>query len=59
MVGSVSPAMKKRIAVPARWVVKNKARSLMGKEIDWCFDEQTAAPRSACHPTDRMVEEAS
>lgn len=38
MVGSASPAMKKRIAVPAKWVVKNKIRSILGKEIEWCFD---------------------
>lgn len=37
MVGSAAPAMKKDIKVPAKWVIKNKIRSLMGKEIDWCF----------------------
>lgn len=37
MVGSAAPAMKKDIATPAKWVVKNKLRSLLGKEISWCF----------------------
>lgn len=35
MVGSASPAMKKRISVPAKWILKNKLRQLMGKDIDW------------------------
>ncbi len=38
MVGSASPAMKKRISVPAKWVLRNKIRVLQGKDIDWCFD---------------------
>lgn len=37
MVGSAAPAMKKDLASPAKWVIKNKLRSLMGKEISWCF----------------------
>lgn len=37
MVGSAAPAMKKRLRVPARWVLKNKVRSLLGKDIDWRF----------------------
>lgn len=35
MVGSASPAMKKRIAVPAIWIAKNKLRLLSGQDIDW------------------------
>ncbi|UZP67618.1 radical SAM protein [Desulfovibrio mangrovi] len=37
MVGSAAPAMKKDLATPAKWVIKNKLRSLMGKEINWRF----------------------
>lgn len=37
MVGSVAPAMKKRIAIPARWVLRNKLRLLAGKDIEWRF----------------------
>ncbi|WP_210772198.1 radical SAM protein [Pseudodesulfovibrio sp. zrk46] len=37
MVGSAAPAMKKDLATPAKWVVKNKIKTLLGKEIDWCF----------------------
>ena len=32
MIGSASPAMKKRIWVPLRWVLKNKLRVIMGKD---------------------------
>jgi MoaA/NifB/PqqE/SkfB family radical SAM enzyme len=32
MIGSASPAMKKRIATPLKWVVKNKLRVIFGKE---------------------------
>lgn len=35
MVGSAGPAMKKRIAIPARWVAENKLRTLLGKDISW------------------------
>jgi len=31
MIGSASPAMKKRVWVPAKWVVKNKLRTLRSK----------------------------
>jgi len=31
MIGSASPAMKKRIWVPLRWVLKNKLKVIMGK----------------------------
>lgn len=37
MVGSAAPAMRKRKDVPGKWVLKNKTRSLLGKEIDWCL----------------------
>ena len=31
MIGSASPAMKKRICIPAKWVLKNKLRMLVNK----------------------------
>lgn len=34
MIGSVSPAIKKNIRIPALWVLKNKLRLLMGKGVD-------------------------
>ncbi|MBF0329898.1 MAG: radical SAM protein [Nitrospirae bacterium] len=34
MVGSVAPVMKKHIHIPAKWVLKNKLRVMMGKEPD-------------------------
>ncbi|GBU08270.1 hypothetical protein AwDysgo_16010 [Bacteroidales bacterium] len=34
MVGTAAPVMKKYIKHPIKWVVKNKIRSLLGKEID-------------------------
>ncbi|HQO38340.1 MAG TPA: radical SAM protein [Candidatus Omnitrophota bacterium] len=33
MIGSVAPAMKKRMAVPAAWVMRNKLRMLLHKDI--------------------------
>jgi len=33
MVGTASPVMKKYIKYPGSWVIKNKLRSIMGKEI--------------------------
>lgn len=33
MIGTASPAMKKNLLKPTRWVIKNKLKSLMGKEI--------------------------
>ncbi|MFA5100813.1 MAG: radical SAM protein [Candidatus Omnitrophota bacterium] len=33
MIGSVAPAMKKNMSVPAAWVIRNKLRLLMNKEI--------------------------
>ena len=37
MVGSASPAMKKRISVPLKWIIKNKLRLLQKKDIEWCI----------------------
>jgi radical SAM protein with 4Fe4S-binding SPASM domain len=37
MVGTAAPVMKKYIAHPARWVVKNKIKSLMGRPV--CIDD--------------------
>jgi len=31
MIGSASPAMKKRIAIPLQWVIKNKLQAIFGK----------------------------
>ncbi len=39
MIGSASPAMKKRVWVPAMWVVKNKLRLLKNKEQKVCLDQ--------------------
>jgi len=33
MIGSVSPAMKKYIWIPTKWIIKNKIRLFLGKEI--------------------------
>ena len=41
MVGSVAPAMKKRLAIPAAWAIKNKIRSLLGQDIHWYFQDRT------------------
>jgi sulfatase maturation enzyme AslB (radical SAM superfamily) len=38
MIGSASPAMKKRIAVPAKWVLKNKLRMLKNRDKKNCLD---------------------
>ena len=39
MVGTASPVMKKYIKHPAKWVIKNKLRSMMGKDavLDKCW----------------------
>jgi len=37
MVGTAAPMMKKHIKHPLKWVLKNKAKSILGKEI--CTDE--------------------
>ena len=38
MIGSASPAMKKRIWIPAKWVVKNKLRMVKNKRQSICLD---------------------
>jgi radical SAM protein with 4Fe4S-binding SPASM domain len=38
MVGTAAPVMKKYITHPAKWVIKNKIRSLQGKPA--CIDKQ-------------------
>ena len=38
MIGSASPAMKKRVWVPAKWVVKNKLRMIKRGGDDICLD---------------------
>ena len=38
MVGCAAPAMKKRKDVPLKWILKNKARQLLKKDIEWCID---------------------
>jgi len=38
MVGSVSPAMKKRVWVPAFWIIKNKLKLMKGKGKDICLE---------------------
>lgn len=38
MIGSAAPAMKKRISVPAQWVLKNKLRMLVNKQGPNCLD---------------------
>jgi len=37
MIGSAAPVMKKYLKYPTNWVLKNKVRSLLGKEI--CIDD--------------------
>jgi radical SAM protein with 4Fe4S-binding SPASM domain len=37
MVGTAAPVMKKYIRYPTQWVIKNKIKSLLGKEI--CIDD--------------------
>lgn len=38
MIGSASPAMKKKITVPAKWVLKNKLKVLKNKNGKICLD---------------------
>ena len=38
MIGSASPAMKKKITVPLRWVLKNKAKVLLTRNGTVCLD---------------------
>lgn len=37
MIGSAAPVMKKYIKYPTKWVLKNKIKSMLGKEV--CIDE--------------------
>lgn len=37
MVGTAAPVMKKYIAHPTKWVVKNKIKSMLGKQV--CIDD--------------------
>lgn len=39
MIGSASPAMKKRITVPMQWVFKNKMRLLINSQRPCCLDQ--------------------
>ncbi len=38
MIGSAAPAMKKRISVPAKWVLKNKLKVMKSGGKDVCLD---------------------
>jgi MoaA/NifB/PqqE/SkfB family radical SAM enzyme len=38
MIGSASPAMKKRISVPLKWIVKNKLRMMKNRGKNICID---------------------
>ncbi|GBC60918.1 radical SAM protein [Desulfonema ishimotonii] len=44
MIGSASPAMKKRIGVPVRWIVKNKIRQMRQKDGEFCPDSVACLP---------------
>ena len=44
MIGSASPAMKKRVWVPAKWVLKNKLRIMNQRGKDICLDPIGAVP---------------
>ena len=44
MIGSASPAMKKRVWVPAKWVVKNKLRMIKRGRDDICLDSVGIKP---------------
>lgn len=44
MVGTSRPAMRKNILKPSIWVLKNKLRLLLGKDIIWDIDEIPAFP---------------
>lgn len=37
MIGSVAPAMKKDLLTPGLWVIKNKLRLAVGKDVDLCL----------------------
>jgi MoaA/NifB/PqqE/SkfB family radical SAM enzyme len=38
MIGSASPAMKKKLWIPAKWVLKNKLQSLIYSNSKFCID---------------------
>ena len=38
MIGSASPAMKKRVCVPAKWVMKNKLKMIKNRGQNICLD---------------------
>ena len=38
MVGSAAPAMKKRLHIPLRWIIRNKLRLLRKQDILWSVD---------------------
>jgi len=38
MIGSASPAMKERLSVPLKWVVKNKLRMIKNRRQSVCLD---------------------
>lgn len=37
MIGSVAPAMKKRLKVPIAWILRNKFKLLLGRELELCL----------------------
>ena len=47
MVGTAAPVMKKYIKHPAKWVIKNKLRSVIGKDavLDKCWHDVGQDPR--------------
>ena len=47
MVGTAAPVMKKYIKHPAKWVIKNKLRSVIGKDavLDKCWHNVGQDPR--------------
>lgn len=49
MIGSASPAMKKRISVPLKWVVKNKLKVLMKKGRKVILDPVGVNRENICH----------
>ncbi len=41
MIGSAAPAMKKRISIPLKWVIKHKLKMLKNKGQEICLDRVT------------------
>jgi len=39
MIGSAAPAMKKKISVPVKWIIRNKLKFLMKKSSNVCLDQ--------------------